>query len=184
MKLQDSIEVDTTNDYKEGYLFAIIYFSEQGFEPFASNIKDPKLLLLLQNYPTLLGMMQGQNPEGLATTKISRDMFLFAYVLVLQNPLAKDMRLKKHTTTVINFLVPREDYLKLMYYFDDFEQYLKEYFNPIKFLDDLYAIDFSRIITLFLSSRTMADTEKKETTEESLATEFKRWLNEIKLESE
>jgi len=181
MEIQDSLELSSLNDYN--CLFAIIYFSEQGFEPFASNINDPKLLLLLQNYPTLLGMMQNQNPEGLATTKISKDLFLFAYVLTLKNPLAKDLRLRNHTTTVINFLINRKDYLKLMYYFDEFEKYLEEYFSPITFLDDLYAIDFPKIISLFLSTKTLPSTTKKEEEiEESLATEFKRWLKKVEFE--
>ena len=167
--------------------FAIVYFSDRGFELFASNIYDKKLITNLTYYPTFLGVMQDQNPRGLATTKVAPNLFLFAYVLELNNPNARDKRLHKHTTTVVNFLVNKHIYQKIMMYFDDFEQFLEKFFYPIVFLDDLYAVDFTTIISRFLSI------PKKQNGKElilpetpanfSIAVEFNKWLAQEQFEN-
>ncbi|MHA1686903.1 MAG: hypothetical protein ACTSYD_10960 [Candidatus Heimdallarchaeaceae archaeon] len=163
-------------------LYCVVYFGDNGFDVFATNIDDYKLLISLQHYPTLLSMLQGQSPKGLATTKISDNLFLFAYVINIKNPLAKDTRLHKSCTTVINFLVDRETYRHIMLYFDDFEDFLADYFSPIRFLSDLYAIDFTSIIPLFTSTRYDTPKQSADDDQVSIATEFKRWLADISFE--
>lgn len=165
--------------------YCVVYFGDNGFDVFATNIDDYKLLISLQHYPTLLSMLQGQSPKGLATTKISDDLFLFAYVIEVKNPEARDKRLHKSCTTVINFLVNRDIYRKIMLYFDEFEDYLADYFSPITFLSDLYAIDFTSIVPHFTYTRVdSTPVSHAEPKDVSIATEFKRWLAEVSFEED
>lgn len=177
--------LDTEKDNLEGY--AIVYFADNGFEIFASDIKDLKLEIILTTYPTLMGIMQNQDINGLASTKINEDLFLFAYALNLKNLDAKDFRLKHKTTTIINLIVLREIHKELMIYFDEFESFLQTFFEPITFLFDLYAVDFCKIITLFFEKIKLEERIKKPkksvSKEISLATEFNRWLAETNLDS-
>ncbi|MCE7741540.1 MAG: hypothetical protein GOP50_03690 [Candidatus Heimdallarchaeota archaeon] len=178
--------LDTEKQKIEGY--AIVYFSDNGFEIFASDIEDMKLEIVLTTYPTLMGMMQNQDIKGLASTKIDDDLFLFAFALNLKNLDAKDFRLKRKTVTIVNLVVSRETHKELMIYFDEFEKFLQVYFKPIAFLFDLYAIDMSKIIPLFqekLTLETKIRTLRKprRNKEVSLATEFNRWLTETDIES-
>ncbi len=177
--------LDTEKKKIEG--FTIVYFADNGFEIFASDIEDMKLEIMLTTYPTLMGMMQNQDIKGLASTKINDDLFLFAYALNLKNLDAKDFRLKRKTVTIVNLVVSRETHKELMICFDEFEQFLQIYFQPIAFLFDLYAVDMSRIIPLFLEKMKLEERLRKKkvtkTKEISLATEFNRWLVEKDLES-
>ncbi len=159
--------------------YAIVYFADSGFELFASNLEDIKLEIALTNYPTLMGMMQNQSIEGLASSKINNNTFLFAYALNLKNLNAKDSRLKHKTVTIVNFVVSRELYKKLIVNFDDFEQFLETYFQPIKFLFDLYAVDFTKVIPIFQERQRIIEKTKernKRDSENSLAMEFNSWL--------
>ncbi len=178
--------LDTENQKIEGY--AIVYFADNGFEIFASDIEDMKLEIVLTTYPTLMGMMQNQDIKGLASTKINDDLFLFAFALNLKNLDAKDFRLKRKTVTIINLVVSRDTHKELMLYFDEFEKFLEIYFKPIAFLFDLYAVDMSKIIPLFREKLTLENKIRtirnpKQTKEVSLATEFNRWLSESDIES-
>ncbi|MFW9851782.1 MAG: hypothetical protein ACFFDS_02475 [Candidatus Thorarchaeota archaeon] len=174
--------VDTQNEEKEG--FAVVFFNDTGFELLSSNIKDVKLQVLLTNYPSLMGILQNQEIEGLATTKLSRELFLFAYAITVKNLDAKDIRLKKKTVTIINFVVNREIYKDLMLYFDELENFLEDYFQPISFIFDLYALDFKLIIPTFLDRQREIHRIKKEEKEKecSLAIEFNKWLSKTKFE--
>jgi hypothetical protein len=159
--------------------YAIVYFADSGFELFASNLADLKLEITLTNYPTLMGMMQNQSIEGLASSKINNNAFLFAYALNLKNLNARDSRLKHKTVTIVNFVVSRELYKKLIVNFDDFEQFLDSYFQPIKFLFDLYAVDFTKVIPIFQERQRIIEITKesyKRDGENSLAMEFNSWL--------
>ncbi|MHA1302479.1 MAG: hypothetical protein ACTSQE_01660 [Candidatus Heimdallarchaeaceae archaeon] len=181
-----------TKTIEKGEKFAVVYFSDTGFKIFAANIYDKKLLTNLEYYPTLLGIMQNQSPSGLTSAKINSDMFLFTYILEVRNLNAKDRRLQKRTLTIVNFLTSRATYQRIMFYFDDFENFLKDYFYPITFLDDLYAIDFSDIVPRFLnfsqqqgfsqlnSSRTpqtLSFPQRNKTF--SLTVEFNKWLARV-----
>ena len=173
--------LDTENQKTEGY--AIVYFSDNGFEIFASDIEDMKMEIVLTTYPTLMGMMQNQDIKGLASTKINENQFLFAFALNLKNLDARDFRLKRKTVTIVNLVVSRETHKELMVHFDEFEKFLEIYFQPISFLFDLYAVDISRIIPLFQEKLTLENKIKSkrssgDTQEISLATEFNRWLSE------
>ena len=168
--------------------FAVVFFSDMGFELFATDITDSKLITNLIHYPALMGMLQNQKPEGLATTKIQKNLFLFAYVIFTKNLEAKDPRLHQSTMTVINFLVCREIYQLLMLRFDELEDFLENYFYPIAFIEDLYALDFTKIIPQFLDQQNKKQEfvlknvheNVPESREHSLALEFKRWLKKIK----
>lgn len=168
--------------------FAVVFFNDMGFELFATNITDSRLIANLIHYPALMGTLQNQKPEGLATTKIQKDLFLFAYVIFTKNLEAKDPRLHQSTMTVINFLVSRESYHNLMIRFDEFESFLKNYFYPIVFIEDLYALDFTKIIPQFLDQQNKKQElvlnnvpeNVLESRENSLALEFKRWLKKAK----
>ncbi|MBA7553312.1 hypothetical protein ES705_45902 [subsurface metagenome] len=168
--------------------FAVVFFSDKGFELFATDITDSKLITNLIHYPALMGMLQNQKPEGLATTKIQKNLFLFAYVIFTKNLEAKDPRLHQSTMTVINFLVCREIYQLLMLRFDELEDFLENYFYPIAFIEDLYALDFTQIIPQFLDQQNKKQEfvlknvheNVPESREHSLALEFKRWLKKIK----
>lgn len=178
--------LDTENQHIEGY--AIVYFADNGFEIFASDIDDMKLEVVLTTYPTLMGIMQNQDIKGLASTKIDDNLFLFAFALNLKNLDARDFRLKHKTVTIVNLIVSRETYKELMIYFDEFENFLQVYFKPIAFLFDLYAVDMTKIIPLFkekltLDSKIKSIKKPKKNEEVSLATEFNRWLSETDLES-
>ena len=170
--------LDTDNAQEEG--FAIVYFGDSGFELFASSITDINLETMLINYPTLMGMLQNQKIEGLATTRINKNLFLFAFAIDVKNLDARDMRLKRKTITIINFVVSRENYKELMMYFDEFEEFLEDYFKPIAFIFDLYAIDFTSIVPKFLKRQKLLERTKKKNkdpeTESSIAVEFNRWL--------
>ena len=175
--------LDTNNVQEEG--FAVVYFGDSGFELFASNITDINLETMLINYPTLMGMLQNQKIEGLATTRINKNLFLFAFAIDVKNLDARDMRLKRKTITIINFVVSRENYKQLMMYFDEFEDFLENYFEPIAFIFDLYAIDFTKIVPIFLEKQKLQERakRKKETqNESSIAIEFNRWLLNAKFE--
>ena len=175
--------LDTNNVQEEG--FAVVYFGDSGFELFASNITDINLETMLINYPTLMGMLQNQKIEGLATTRISKNLFLFAFAIDVKNLDARDMRLKRKTITIINFVVSRENYKQLMMHFDEFEDFLEDYFKPIAFIFDLYAIDFTKIVPLFLEKQKLkerAKHKKEHQDENSIAIEFNRWLFNAKFE--
>lgn len=169
---------DTENIEKEG--FAIVYFADSGFEIFASNLDDKKLETMLTTYPTLMGIMQNQEIKGLASTKINEKSFLLAFAINLKNLDARDTRLKLKTATIINFIVSREIHKQLMVNFDEFENFLEKYFEPIVFLFDLYAVDLSKIIPLFLEKQNREEKlkRKKEIKKGniSIATEFNKWL--------
>ena len=175
-----SIRLDSEEQEEEG--FAIVYFSDEGFDLFASNLNNMRLETVLTNYPSLMGIMQNQELEGLATTKLNKNQFLFAYALNVKNLDAKDARLKRKTLTIINFVVSREIYKDIMLYFDEFEKYLDDYFLPIVFIFDLYAVDFSKIIPTFLKKQKELENSKSEqkTFEYSLAIEFTNWLSKAK----
>ncbi|MCG3216055.1 MAG: hypothetical protein KAS63_05040 [Candidatus Heimdallarchaeota archaeon] len=175
-----TIILDPENQEMEG--FAIVYFSDEGFELFASNINNIKLETVITNYPSLMGIMQNQELEGLATTKLNKNLFLFAFAINVRNLEAQDHRLKKKTLTIINFIVTREIYKKLMIYFDEFEKFLEDYFQPIAFIFDLYAIDFTKIIPMFLQKLNDSNDSKTRSmvSEHSLALEFNRWLSNAK----
>lgn len=178
--------LDTESKQIEGY--AIVYFADNGFEIFASDIEDMKMEVVLTTYPTLMGIMQNQDIKGLATTKIDENLFLFAFALNLKNLDAKDFRLKRKTVTIVNLIVSRETYKELMMYFDEFENFLQVYFKPIAFLFDLYAVDMSKIIPLFqeklaLETKIKSLKNPKRNEEVSLATEFNRWLSETDFEA-
>lgn len=170
--------LDTDKAQEEG--FAIVYFGDSGFELFASNITDINLETMLINYPTLMGMLQNQKIEGLATTRINKNLFLFAFAIDVKNLDARDMRLKRKTITIINFVVSRENYKELMMYFDEFEEFLEDYFKPIAFIFDLYAIDFLSIVPKFLERQKLLERTKSKNkdpeAEGSIAVEFNRWL--------
>ena len=174
--------VDADNIEKEGY--AIVYFADQGFEIFASNLDDIKLETMLTTYPTLMGIMQDQEIKGLATTKINEKSFLLAFAINLKNLDANDSRLKHKTVTIINFIVTREIYKQVMVSFDEFELFLEKYFEPIVFLFDLYAVDLTKIIPIFIEKQNREETlnKMKETrrSEISLASEFRKWLDKPK----
>ena len=176
-----SIRLDSEEEeLEEG--FAIVYFNDEGFDLFASNLNNMRLETILTNYPSLMGIMQNQELEGLATTKLNKNQFLFAYAINVKNLDAKDARLKRKTLTIINFVVSREVYKDLMLYFDEFEKYLEDYFLPIVFIFDLYAVDFTKIIPTFLQKQRELEnciTEKK-SIEYSLAIEFNNWLAKAK----
>ncbi len=173
--------------------FAIVYFTEKGFEVFASDILDEKLLNTLTLYPTLLGMLQNQNPSGLATSKINENKYLFAYVISLSNPTAIDKRLLHNTVTVINFIVNKDVYKEIIVNFDEFEKFTASYFEQLKEMEDLYAVDFNNFIQYFFenmdessfsasSSNQQRNKNKKLKSTNigvSLATEFNNWLNSI-----
>jgi hypothetical protein len=170
--------LDADNVEKEG--FAIVYFADNGFEIFASNLDDIKLETMLTTYPTLMGIMQDQEIKGLATTKINEKSFLLAFAINLKNLDANDARLKHKTVTIINFIVSREIYKQLMVCFDEFELFLEKYFEPIVFLFDLYAVDLTKIIPIFLEKlereeklTRLGDSKRREI---SLASEFRKWL--------
>jgi len=175
-----SIMLDSDKQEEEG--FAIVYFSDDGFDLFASNLNNMRLETILTNYPSLMGIMQNQELEGLATTKINKNQFLFAFALNVKNLDARDTRLKQKTLTIINFVVSREIHKEIMLYFDEFERYLEDYFLPIVFIFDLYAIDFSKIIPAFLSKQKELENIKSKQREDeySLATEFTNWLSKAK----
>ena len=99
--------------------FAIVYFSDKGFTVFLTNIFDKKLLINLEHYPTLIGIMQNQDPSGLTTIKVDDNNFLYTYIINLKNPEARDPRLKKDTMTVINFLVNKETNRKIILFYDE-----------------------------------------------------------------
>ncbi|MHA1398198.1 MAG: hypothetical protein ACTSSG_13745 [Candidatus Heimdallarchaeaceae archaeon] len=166
--------------------YAIVYFSDNGFEILASNIQNLQLETSLIAYPTLMGIMQNQKVHGLATTKISKDLFLFAFAITVKNLDAKDHRLKKDTLSIINFLVSREIYKELMLDFDVFEDFLQNYFKPITFLFDLYAIDYTKIIPQYLERHSVFIEKRRQdreiSEEVSLAVEFKRWLSQANFE--
>ena len=169
--------LDENKQDLEGY--AIVYFADSGFELFTSNLDDPKVEVTLTNYPTLMGMMQNQNIDGLASSKMSNNTFLFAYALNLKNLNARDSRLKHKTVTIINFVVSRELYKELIVNFDDFEQFLESYFQPIRFLFDLYAVDFTKVIPIFQERQRIIEKTRKRNNKEgenSLAIEFNNWL--------
>lgn len=170
--------LDTDNTQEEG--FAIVYFGDSGFELFASSITDINLETMLINYPTLMGMLQNQKIEGLATTRINKNLFLFAFAIDVKNLDARDMRLKRKTITIINFVVSRENYKELMMYFDEFEEFLEDYFKPIAFIFDLYALDFASIVPKFLERQKLLEKTKRKNkdleSESSIAVEFNRWL--------
>ena len=176
--------LDTDNAEDEG--FAVVYFGDGGFELFASSIIDINLETMLINYPTLMGMLQNQKIEGLATTRINKNLFLFAFAIDVKNLDARDIRLKRKTITIINFVVSRENYKKLMMYFDEFEEFLEDYFNPIVFIFDLYAIDFLQIVPKFLEKQKIMEIsqrkKKEKEVENSIAVEFNRWLLNAKFE--
>ncbi len=170
--------LDENKQAHEGY--AIVYFADTGFELFVSNLDDLKLEVTLTNYPTLMGMLQNQNIEGLASSKINNNTFLLAYALNLKNLNARDSRLKHKTVTIVNFVVSRELYKELIVNFDDFEQFLETYFQPIKFLFDLYAVDFTKVIPIFQERQRIIEKTRKRNKREgenSLAVEFNNWLN-------
>jgi hypothetical protein len=173
--------LDSENIEQEG--FAIVYFGDSGFELFASNINDQRLEIMLTNYPTLMGMMQNQKIEGLATTRINKNLFLFAFAINVKNLDARDIRLKRKTISIINFVVSRETYKELMLNFDDFENFLEDYFKPISFIFDLYAIDYSKIIPMFLERQRLIEKSKRKKEEKveeaSIAIEFNRWLAQV-----
>lgn len=134
-----------------------------------------------------MGMMQNQNIEGLASSKINTNTFLFAYALNLKNLDAKDSRLKHETVTIFNFIVSRKLYKELIVNFDDFEQFLESYFQPIKFLFDLYAVDFTKVIQIFQErQRIIEKTRKRDNieVENSLAIEFNNWLRSAEFSKE
>ncbi|MHA1809094.1 MAG: hypothetical protein ACTSYH_02150 [Candidatus Heimdallarchaeaceae archaeon] len=169
----------------EGY--AIVYFADSGFELFASNLDNLKLEITLTNYPTLMGMMQNQSIEGLASSKINNNTFLFAYALNLRNLNARDSRLKHQSVTIVNFVVSRELYKELMVNFNEFEQFLESYFQPIKFLFDLHAVDFTKVLPIFQErQRIIEKTRKRNKGEEenSLAKEFNNWMKSVDFSKE
>ena len=176
-----SIRLDSEEQKEEG--FAIVYFSDEGFDLFASNLNNVRLETVLTNYPSLMGIMQNQELEGLATTKLNKNQFLFAYALNVKNLDAKDTRLKRKTLTIINFVVSREIYKDIMLYFDEFEKYLEDYFLPIVFIFDLYAVDFTRIIPSFLAKQNELENNKsnQKAIEYSLAIEFTNWLSKARI---
>ncbi|MHA1203960.1 MAG: hypothetical protein ACTSSL_03350 [Candidatus Heimdallarchaeaceae archaeon] len=172
--------------------FAIVYFSDKGFTVFSTNIFNKKLLTNLEHYPTLIGIMQNQDPSGLTTTKVDDDNYLYTYIMNLKNTEARDPRLKKNTMTAINFLVNKETNRKIILFYDEFEKFLDDFFYPVVFLDDLYAIDFSKLILRFLNivdNQTEIDHSLLEISEEavlkkrnnpqlSLAVEFNKWIED------
>lgn len=172
--------------------YGIVYFSEKGFEMFVSNITNLKLRTILTFYPSLLGSIQNSNPSGLASNRIDNEHFLFAYALTLKNPIAKDTRLINHTSTVVNFVVTRDQYKLLMIAFDEFEKYLDKMFSEIVYLDELYEINFSDIVFKFVkgigNTPFLIGERKKECVSKpdipSLATEFKKWFNELEFSIE
>ena len=174
--------LDADNVEKEG--FAIVYFADQGFEIFASDLDDIKLETMLTTYPTLMGIMQDQEIKGLATTKINEKSFLLAFAVNLKNLDANDTRLKHKTVTIINFIVSREIYKQVMVSFDEFEMFLEKYFEPIVFLFDLYAVDLSKIIPIFIEKQNREESlnrlRETKRSEISLASEFKKWLDNPK----
>ncbi|MBY9000712.1 MAG: hypothetical protein KGD64_07350 [Candidatus Heimdallarchaeota archaeon] len=174
--------LDEKTKNNEGY--AIVYFADSGFELFTSNLDDIKLEVTLTNYPTLMGMMQNQSIEGLASSKINNNTFLFAYALNLKNLDAKDSRLKQNTVAIVNFIVSRENYKELIVNFDDFEEFLETYFQPISFLGDLFTIDFTKIIPIFQERQRIIEktrNRKIRDKENSLAVEFNNWLKSADL---
>ncbi len=175
-----SIMLDSDKQEEEG--FAIVYFSDEGFDLFASNLNNMRLETVLTNYPSLMGIVQNQELEGLATTKINKNQFLFAFAINVKNLDARDTRLKRKTLTIINFVVSREIYKEIMLYFDEFEKFLEDYFLPIVFIFDLYAIDFTKIIPAFLKKQKELENAKSKQKEDefSLAIEFKNWLSKAK----
>ena len=174
--------LDADNVEKEG--FAIVYFADQGFEIFASDLDDIKLETMLTTYPTLMGIMQDQEIKGLATTKINEKSFLLAFAVNLKNLDANDTRLKHKTVTIINFIVSREIYKQVMVSFDEFEMFLEKYFEPIVFLFDLYAVDLSKIIPIFIEKQNREESlnriRETKRSEISIASEFKKWLDSPK----
>ena len=172
--------LDADNVEKEG--FAIVYFADNGFEIFASNLDDIKLETMLTTYPTLMGIMQNQEIKGLATTKINEKSFLLAFAINLKNLDANDSRLKHKTITIINFIVSREIYKEIMISFDEFELFLEKYFKPIVFLFDLYAVDLTKIIPIFMEKQSregkLSKLREKNKNELSLASEFRKWLED------
>ncbi|MHA1866304.1 MAG: hypothetical protein ACTSVB_06810 [Candidatus Heimdallarchaeaceae archaeon] len=187
-----TLKIETKNKEKEKMKFAIVYFSDKGFTVFLTNIFDKKLLINLEHYPTLIGIMQNQDPSGLTTIKVDDNNFLYTYIINLKNPEARDPRLKKDTMTVINFLVNKETNRKIILFYDEFEKFLDDFFYPVVFLDDLYAIDFSNLISKFLNiayNQTEINNSLLEISEEaviskrnnrklSLAVEFNKWIEE------
>jgi len=187
-----TLRIETKNKENGKVKFAIIYFSDKGFTVFSTNIFDKKLLTNLEHYPTLIGIMQNQDPSGLTTIKVDDDNYLYTYVMHLKNPEARDSRLKKNTMTVINFLVNKETNKKIILFYDEFEKFLEDYFYPVVYLDDLYAIDFSKLILRFLNlvyNQTKIDHSLLEISEEvvltkrnnpqlSLAVEFNKWIED------
>ncbi|OLS30214.1 MAG: hypothetical protein HeimAB125_19960 [Candidatus Heimdallarchaeota archaeon AB_125] len=110
--------------------------------------------------------------------------FLVAFAVNLKNLDANDTRLKHKTVTIINFIVSREIYKQVMVSFDEFEMFLEKYFEPIVFLFDLYAVDLTKIIPLFIEKQNreeslnrMRETKRSEI---SLASEFRKWLDDPK----
>jgi hypothetical protein len=67
--------------------------------------------------------------------------------------------------------------------FDDFENFLEDYFKPISFIFDLYAIDYSKIIPMFLERQRLIEKSKRKKEEKveeaSIAIEFNRWLAQV-----
>ena len=66
--------------------------------------------------------------------------------------------------------------------FDEFERFLERYFEPIVFLFDLYAVDLTEIIPIFLEKQGREEKLKRKKdvsiSEISLASEFKKWLDD------
>jgi hypothetical protein len=70
-------------------------------------------------------------------------------------------------------------------YFDEFEEFLEDYFKPIAFIFDLYALDFTKIVPMFLDKQKLKERvkQKRESqSESSIAIEFNRWLFNAKFE--
>ncbi|MHA1815684.1 MAG: hypothetical protein ACTSX1_06735, partial [Candidatus Heimdallarchaeaceae archaeon] len=105
----------------------------------------------------------------------------------LRNLNARDSRLKHQSVTIVNFVVSRELYKELMVNFNEFEQFLESYFQPIKFLFDLHAVDFTKVLPIFQErQRIIEKTRKRNKGEEenSLAKEFNNWMKSVDFSKE
>ena len=181
-----TIESNSENINTVNNMFAIIYQSCTGFDIFETNIQDEKLLTNLTTiYPSLLGVMQDQEPVGLATQKLNNGHYLYSYVFYAKNTTDKDSRLHKRAMIVSNFIVSKKKNRSLLFVFDEFEKYLDSCFQSTRKIEDLADIDFTKIIPQFLDLiECMNFSGQKcisfdDIEEISFAREFTKWLKEV-----